>query len=134
MVGAFSQQIREIPKAVEESFKEKYSGATNVRYNDQLISVDVSFELNGEKMLASYTNKGVWKGTIRPATFEKLPVDVKDGFQKSKYADRTVDEARVLDLPNDSTQYRILVRKSDLEKKYLFFNSTGRLLRESLTL
>ena len=134
MVGAFSQQLREIPKAVEKSFTEKYSGATNVKYNDQLLSVDVTFELNGEKMLASYTNKGVWKGTSRPSTFDKLPADVKDGFQKSKYAERTIDEARILDLPGDSTQYRILVRKSDVEKKYLYFNGTGRLLRESLTL
>lgn len=131
---SFGQQLREIPKAVEKSFTEKYTGATNVKYNDQLLSVDVSFELNGEKMLASYTNKGVWKGTSRPWTFEKLPVEVKDGFQKSKYADRPVDETKLLELPNDSTQYRILVRKSDIEKKYLFFNSAGRLLRESLTL
>jgi hypothetical protein len=131
---SFSQKIREIPKAVEKSFAEKYSGATNVKYTDQLLSVDVSFDLNGEKMLASYSNKGVWKGTTREWAFDKLPADVKDGFKKSRYADRTVDEARVLELPNDSTQYRILVRRSDIEKKYLYFNATGRLVRESLTL
>jgi hypothetical protein len=131
---SFSQKIRDIPKAVEKTFSEQYNGAANIDYRDQLIGVDVAFELNGEKMIASYTNKGIWKETAKEWTFDKLPAEVKDGFQKSKYADRTVDEAKLIYLPGDSTQYRIKVKKSDIEKKYLYFNPTGRLLRESLTL
>ncbi|MDP4262158.1 MAG: PepSY-like domain-containing protein [Bacteroidota bacterium] len=127
-------QIRQIPKAVEETFSQQYNGATNVDYKDQLVRVDISFELNGDRMLASYTNKGVWKGTEKEWTFDQLPDEVKDGFHKSKYADREVEETKVLYLPGGSTQYRLKAKKSGVEKKYLFFNTKGRLLRESITL
>jgi hypothetical protein len=127
-------QIREIPKAIEETFSQQYNGAANVDYKDQLVSVNVHFELNGEKMIASYSNKGIWKGTEKEWEFEKLPDPVKDGFQKSRYADREVEETKVLYLPGDIIRYRLKTRKSDVEKKYLYFNTKGRLLREAITL
>ncbi|HEY6503861.1 MAG TPA: hypothetical protein VIZ28_07805 [Chitinophagaceae bacterium] len=126
-------QVRQIPKIVEETFSQQYNGATNVDYKDQLVSVDVYFELNGEKMVAYYSNKGVWKGSEKECQFDKLPVEVKDGFEKSKYADREVEETKILYLPGGTEQYRIRASKSDVEKKYLYFNPKGRLLRTALT-
>lgn len=127
-------QIREIPKAVEETFTQQYNGAANIDYKDQLVRVDVYFELKGEKMIASYSNNGIWKGTEKEWDFDKLSVEIKDGFQKSKYADREVEETTVLYLPGGTQQYRIKAKKSGVEKKYLFFNTKGRLLRTSITL
>ena len=127
-------QIREIPKVVEETFSQQYNGANNVDYKDQLVRVDVYFELNGDKMIASYSNKGIWKGTEKEWEFDKLSAEVKDGFQKSKYADREVEETTVLYLPGGTEQYRIKAKKSGVDKKYLYFNTKGRLLRTSITL
>ena len=132
-ITAFSQ-IRETPKVVEEAFTSQYKGATNVDYKDQLVRFDVSFELEGEKMIASYTNKGIWKETQKEWTFDKLSDAVKDGFKKSRYADREIEETIVLYLPGGSEQYRLKAKKNGVEKKYLYFNKDGRLLRESLTL
>lgn len=131
--AAFSQ-IREVPKAVEETFSNQYKGAANIDYKDQLIRVDVHFELEGDKLVASYTNKGIWKGTEKDWTFDKLPQEVKDGFEKSRYADRDIEDTKVLYLPGGQEQYRILAKKNDVEKKYLYFNTKGRLLRTSLTI
>ena len=130
---AFSQ-IREIPKAVEETFANQYQGATNIEFKDQLTRVDVHFEMDGEKMLAIYSNKGLWKETQKELSYDSLPVDVRDGLEKSKFADREIEDVTVLYLPGGTEQYRIKARKSDVEKKYLYFNPKGRLLRESLTL
>lgn len=127
-------QIREIPKIVEENFANQYQGASNIEFRDQLVRVDVHFDLEGEKMIASYSNKGVWKETQKAWEFEKLPEEVKVGFEKSKFADREVTETVVIYLPGGSEQYRVLARKNDVEKKYLFFNPKGRLLRTALTL
>jgi hypothetical protein len=96
--------------------------------------VDVSFIQDGESMIASYTNKGLWKETQKEWSFDKLPDEVKIGFEKSKYADRDVTETIVLYLPGDIIQYRVRTKKNDVEKKYLYFNPKGRLLRESVTL
>src|SRR6218665_974133 len=122
-------QVREIPKSVEETFANQYKGATNIDFKDQLVRVDVSFELDGEKMLASYTNKGIWRDTQKEWSFDKLSTEVKDGFEKSKYADREIEETIVLYLPGGGEQYRLKAKKNDVEKKYLFFNTKGRLLR-----
>ncbi|MBL7739572.1 MAG: hypothetical protein JNK14_10150 [Chitinophagaceae bacterium] len=127
-------QIREVPKIVEETFAQQYNGATQVDYKDQLVRVDVYFELKGEKMIASYTNKGIWKGTEKEWDFDKLSEEVKDGFKKSKYADREIEETVVLYLPGGTEQYRIKAKKSGVEKKFLFFNTSGRLLRTAVTL
>jgi hypothetical protein len=130
---AFSQ-IREIPKAVEETFANQYKGASDIDFKDQLVRVDVYFDLEGEKMIASYTNKGLWKETQKEWSFEKLPQEVKDGFDKSKYADREVEDVVVLYLPGGIEQYRLKAKKNGVEKKYLYFNPKGRLLREAVTL
>jgi hypothetical protein len=127
-------QIRETPKAVEETFTNQYKGATNIDYKDQLVRVDVSFELEGEKMLASYTNKGVWKETQKEYTYDKLPDAIKDGFTKSRYADREIEETTVIYLPGGGEQYRLKAKKNGVEKKYLYFNKDGRLLRTSVTI
>ena len=130
---AFSQ-IREIPKAVEETFSNQYKGASDIDFKDQLVRVDVYFILDGESMIASYTNKGLWKETQKQWSFDKLPEDVKNGFEKSKYADREVDDVIALYLPGGLEQYRLKAKKNDVEKKYLYFNPKGRLLRETVTL
>ncbi len=133
-VFSANAQIRKIPKIVEENFHQQYKNAENVTFKDQLVRVDVSFELDGEQLLASYSNKGIWKETQKEWQYEKLSQEVKDGYSKSKYADREVDETTILYLPGGITQYRLRARKSDVEKKYLFFNTEGRLLREAITL
>ena len=130
---AFSQ-IRDIPKAVEETFANQYKGASNIDFKDQLVRVDVYFDLDGEKMIASYTNKGLWKETQKEWSFDKLPQEVKDGFDKSKYADREVEDVILLYLPGGSEQYRLKAKKNGVEKKYVYFNPKGRLLREAVTL
>jgi len=130
---AFSQ-IREIPEIVEETFHNQYKGASDIEFKDQLVRVDVYFILDGESMIASYTNKGLWKETQKEWSFVKLPEEVKNGFEKSKYADRELEEVVVLYLPGDIIQYRLKTKKSGVEKKHLFFNKSGRLLRESITL
>ncbi|PZR27108.1 MAG: hypothetical protein DI535_11885 [Citrobacter freundii] len=132
-IPAFSQ-IRKIPKIVEENFSNQYKGASDIEFKDQLVSVDVHFKLEGDTMTASYSNKGIWKETQKRSTFEEFPQEVQDGFKKSRYADREIDEATTIFLPGDVTQYRIKAKKNGVEKKYLYFNTKGRLLRESITL
>ena len=97
LVAAMSfAQVRDIPKAVEETFTGQYPGASNIDYRDQLVRVDVSFDKDGEHFVASYNNKGVWKETWKHFSYEKLSPEIQDGFKKSKYADREVDEVTVI--------------------------------------
>ncbi len=126
-------QVRDIPEAVKETFSSQYPGAENVTYEDNLISVQVHFQVNGEKMVAAYNNKGRWKDTEKDWSFDQLPETVKDGFQKSKYAEWKVSEVKMIYRPAGSDRYRIKVEKNDIQKKNVFFNKAGRLVDDSIT-
>ena len=126
-------QVRDIPEAVKETFSTQYPGAENVKYEDNLVSVQVHFQVNGEKMVAAYNNKGRWKDTEKDWNFDQLPETVKDGFQKSKYADWKVTEVKMIYRPGGSDRYRIKAEKSDIQKKHIFFNKDGRLVEDSIT-
>ncbi len=85
-------------------------------------------------MNAEYSNKGIWKNTYQQIVYENLPSAVQDGFTKSKYADREVTDVKKIYYPADVIQFRIKVEKNDLQKKYLYFDTSGKLLRDANTL
>jgi len=127
-------QIREIPPVVMETFTSQYPGATQTRFIDQLVRIDVRFLMDSSQYLASYSNKGLWKGTERKMTLDSLSEDVRDGWQKSKYADWNLAELTELFLPGGTSQIRLRVDGTGIQKRYLFFNLKGQLIRDSFTL
>lgn len=135
-VFSVSAQIREIPKEIRETFFNQYPKAENTEIKDQLLQVKVLFTMEGEKYIATYNNKGEWKESEKETSFEKLSETVKDGFNKSKFANKEwkVAETRIIFPHDGDEQSRIKVEKNDLQKKYLYFNKDGRLLRETITL
>lgn len=127
-------QLKEISKEVDAAFYKQYPKAERVEFKDNFINVKVNFELDGDKMMATYTNKGVWRETEKEWQFDKLPAEVKDGFQKSKYADWKVKETMIIYRAGGTERYRLRAEKTDIKKKNLFFNNEGRLMEESLTI
>lgn len=128
-------QLRKTPAAVTQAFEKQYPNASNVQYEDNLINVQVHFVTDSAKMIAKYNSDGEWKETEREWNYDSLPADVKLGFDKSKYAaDWKVTETAIIYLPKNETRYRVKVEKGDLQKKYLFFDKNGRLIRDSLTI
>ncbi len=127
-------QVTSVPEQAKENFFKQYPDAKNIKWENNVVNVNVRFEVDSNQMNAEYNNKGIWKNTLKDWTFDKLTDDVKEGFQKSKYADREVTDVKVLYLPGYVIQYRLKTEKNDVEKKYLFFNTEGRLVRSSVTL
>jgi hypothetical protein len=127
-------QVTSIPEQAKENFFKQYPEAKNVKWENNVVNVNVRFEVDSNQMNAEYSNKGIWKNTLKDWTYDKLPEDIKEGFKKSKYADREVTDVKVLYLPGYVIQYRLKAEKNDVEKKYLFFNTEGRLLRSAVTL
>ncbi|MBK7562557.1 MAG: PepSY-like domain-containing protein [Chitinophagaceae bacterium] len=127
-------QVTSIPEQAKENFFRQYPDAKNVQWENNVVKVNVRFEQDSNKLIAEYSNKGIWKNTLKDWTYEQLPEDVKEGLKKSKYADREVTDVKVLYLPGYVIQYRLRTEKNNVEKKYLFFNTAGRLIRTSVTL
>ncbi len=127
-------QITSIPELAKENFFKQYPDAKNVQWQNDVVNVNVRFEQDSNSLNAEYNNKGTWKWTLKEWTFDKLTTDIKEGFSKSKYASRQVLEVKVLYLPGYVIQYRLKVEKNDIEKKFLFFNTEGRLVRTTVAL
>ncbi|HZH96345.1 MAG TPA: PepSY-like domain-containing protein [Flavisolibacter sp.] len=130
-----SAQFRDVPSEVTAAFAKQYPGAEQVSYKDNLKNFNVHFVSGGEKMIASYTSKGEWKQSEKTTGITKLPKAVQDGFQKSKYADGwKVSEAIIFYEPGNIERYKIKVEKGDLQRKNLFFNKEGRLMKDGVSL
>lgn len=127
-------QVTTIPEQAKESFFKQYPDAKNIKWENNIVSVNVRFQLDSSNMNAEYNNKGIWKNTLKEWSYDKLNDDVKDGFNKSRYAGREVTDVKMLYLPGYVIQYRLKVEKSGVEKKFLFFNTEGRLVRNTVTL
>lgn len=136
-VSQFSfAQLREIPKAVKDAFSAQYPSAESPEYLDKVVSVQVHFSEDGNKMVAHYNNKGMWRETEQDWDFEKLEAAVKDGFEKSKYSgdEWEVTETKIITRPGNKTLYRVKVQKNEVQKKYLFYSGAGKLVTETITL
>jgi hypothetical protein len=127
-------QVTTIPDQAKEHFFKQYPDAKEVQWENDVVNVNVRFEQDSNKLNAEYSNKGIWKRTLKDWTFDQVPGDVKEGLSKSKYAGREVLETKVVYLPGYVIQYRLKVEKSDFERKYLFFNTEGRLVRTTVAL
>jgi hypothetical protein len=128
-------QVRKLPAEVTEAFRSKYPTATNVEWRDRLSGFTAVFDQDNVHYEAKFTNKGFWQSTENKIAESDLPPAVKDGFEKSKYAEEwTIKKAYKIALREDKTQYRLEIEKNDIQKKYLFFDPNGRLLRDNITL
>lgn len=127
-------QLRKIPAEVTDSFNEKYPGATRVEWKDRLVGFSVGFDWEGTAYIANFSNNGDWENTEHEIEDEELPDEVKDGFEKSRYADWTINSIVYIEFPDSEINYRLVVGKGDIKKRNLYFNRKGRLLKDKLTL
>ena len=134
--GIFSSfsQVRKIPSEVTEAFKQKYPDATNVEWRDKLSNFSAIFESDNQHYQARFNSKGEWQLTEIEIEESDLPEEIKDGFDKSKYADWEIGAIYKIELSDGSFQYRIEIIKNDVRKKNLYFNSEGRLVKDRITI
>jgi hypothetical protein len=127
-------QVRSIPSPATDAFKAKYPDAKTVSWKDKITSFEASFVLNSISTDAYFTGKGDWVETDKALTYDALSEGIKDGYTKSKYdADWKVKEVVEIEKPS-GTQYRLEVKKSGVQLKYLYFDPSGKLVKEALTL
>lgn len=132
-------QLRKIPSEVTDAFKAKFPNAQKVEWKDKLTFFEADFEDNGISTTADFSTKGEWQQTERGLAVSETPAAITDGFKKSKYSDpkdwKMGETVTKIVKSDNSTLYRVYVDKVDgIQKKYLFFNSNGKLEKESLTL
>jgi hypothetical protein len=130
LVFSADAQFRKIPAEVTDAFKAKYEKASGVSWKDKLASFQANFKIGEKEMKAVFSPQGEWLKTETKYDYNSVPSDVKNGFKKSKYADLSVLNVTRLE-EKDNTEYKIVVKKNEYNKKYLVFNKSGQLLSDS---
>lgn len=131
--GAVNAQIRKIPASVTDAFKSRYPHAENVEWKDRITYFEADFTLNGATVSADFSNKGEWKSSESKTTYEALPAAVKDGFNKSKYADWSKGSVAEIQEMGKGVKYKVYVEKSEpFQKKFLWFNASGKLVKDAI--
>jgi hypothetical protein len=125
-------QIRKIPAEVTDSFAGRYPHAQSVSWKDNITNFEADFTLNNYEMSAIFNSKGEWQSSEKKIKFEELPAAVQDGFSKSKYSDWEKLSVAEIEKNGEQIQYRIYVKKSTVDKRYLFFDANGKLLRDAI--
>jgi hypothetical protein len=136
LLAAFSAsaQLRKVPAEVTSTFEKKYPEAKKVSWKDNITNFEANFILNDVETSAKFNKKGEWLVTEKKVEYVGLPEAVQDGFSKSKYADWEVKKVVMVDESDRELVYRILVRKNDVQKRYLFFKADGKLLKDPITI
>ncbi len=134
MFTAAHAQLRKVPAEATEAFKAKYPDTKNVEWKDKLTGFQASYEMNGLQYQSKFSNQGEWLQTEKIIEEDALPAAVKDGYGKSKYTAWELKEISRIENKDNSIQYRLFVRKSGVEKRYLYFDSEGKLVKDAITI
>lgn len=127
-------QLRKVPAAVTDAFKAKFSTASQLEWKDRITNFEATFFINGVSNTAKFTKEGTLIETTSTIDFPQLSAKVKDGFNKSKYADWEVQNVITFQETDKPLLYRITAKKNDITKRFLYFSKTGRLVKDSVTL
>jgi hypothetical protein len=133
-IVSVNAQMRAIPSEVTDAFKMQYPTAAKINWKDNITNFEAEFTNDGVNTSAKYTTKGTWIETDRDLKFTDLNSSIKDGFAKSKYKDWEVKAVKEINEKDKAIMYRITIKKSDVQLKYLYFAKNGQLKKEALTL
>ena len=127
-------QLRKVPAEVTEAFKEKYPDTKNAEWKDKLSSFQVNYEMDGINYIAKFSSKGEWLQTEKQIEEDALPASVKEGFEKSKFTSWELRGVTRVENKDNTIQYRLFVKKNGVEKKYLYFDESGKLVKDAITI
>lgn len=130
--NAVNAQFRSVPSAVTESFKDKFSKAEDVSWKDKITSFTASYQLKGHNCTSWFDSDGTWKQTETEFSFSELPRKVRKTFADSQYAKWKVERISEIQRSDNSLVYKLYVKgESFIDKKDLYFNENGELIKNS---
>lgn len=123
-------QARPAPPEVTGTFNKMFPDASDVQWKDKISNFTAFFNIKGVRCEAKFAATGSWISTEQAIQWDSLPPIVTDSLKSCKYADWKGTSAYILRLSGGMTEYHVVVAKSDLGRKILFFNPNGQLLAD----
>lgn len=128
--SGLSAQVVNIPDKAKEDFSKKHANAKDVDWENRVTYYLVHFTEEGIAATSHYRLDGTWDFTEKKMSV--FPAEVMESFSKSKYRDWKINEKAFVENDNSEKLYRYEVTKG-VEKKYVFFDKAGKLVKENPT-
>ncbi len=127
-------QLRKIPPAVTDDLKAKFPEAEEVQWSSKLSSFLAEFYVGKVPYEVRYNSKGEWQSTDELIDKAQTPQEVLESHGKSKFSDWEIVNIFKRTVPNGGIQYRLYIRKSDLQKRFIFYDPSGKYIKEQTVL
>lgn len=139
MVGGilFSSDVtaqRKIPASVTEDFKTRFPNASEVEWSSKISHFLVEFYVNEVPYEVRYSPKGEWTSTDKLLENSKAPAEVMDSHNKSKFHDWEILNIWERTVPEGETQYRLLIKKNNSLKRFIYYSPNGKYIKEHTAL
>jgi len=127
-ITAVSAQVINVPAKAQQHFQEKYTGATNIKWKNNVANYDATFKKDGYDWKANYNIDGTWNFTEKFLKKDDAPEKVKESFSKSQYRKNTVRSLAYVENSKGEKLYRYEV-KTGVTRTYVFFDQEGTLIK-----
>jgi hypothetical protein len=130
VITSATAQTGRPPAAITDTFAKMFPTASNVDWEEKTNNFTVFFNLKDRKCEAKFTKTGGWLSTEETIALDSLPHPVRDAFKASKYADWNETSAYCIRTGERAPEFHLVVSRSDLGRKILFFSPDGKLLKD----
>ena len=131
-ITGVSAQVINVPDKAQKHFEEKYAGAANVKWSNNVANYDANFKMDGVSFKAHYNIDGTWDYTEKFLKKDDAPQIVKDSYSKSSYRDNAVKSLAYVENNKGEKLYRYEV-KTGVTRTYVFFDEEGKLIKTNAT-
>jgi hypothetical protein len=132
-LSSVSAQVINVPDNAQKDFQNKYKGATDIKWTNNVTDYTVGFKMDGASSKSHYKIDGTWDYTEKFILTEQAPDKVKESFSKSKYRDWKLKAVAYIENTKGEKLYRYEVKKG-ATKNYVFFDPEGTLIKTNATL
>lgn len=113
-----------VSNAVSTAFSQKFPNATNVKWDkENTHEYEASFEWNGEKHSANFSDTGEWLETESITTFNQLPDKVQATFN-ALHKGATIKAVAKIETSKGAIKYEVEI-KQGLKTIELFYSADG---------
>ena len=128
---SLNAQVVNIPGKSKEHLTKKYPGATNADWQNNVANYTCRFQWNGGEYRSYYNMDGTWNYTEQYLNESDLPKAVQDAVAKSRIASWEPKSAAFVENSKGLKTYRV-ERKKGIEKKYIFFDASGKEVKSTV--
>jgi hypothetical protein len=132
-VSALSAQVINVPDKAQKQFQEKYAGATNIKWKNNVANYDATFKMEGYDWKANYSIDGTWDYTEKFLMKDDAPAKVKESFSKGQYRKNNVKSLAYVENAKGEKLYRFEV-KTGVTRTYVFYDQEGTLIKTNAVL